>query len=237
MRIIFVFLFSSFFFIGSVLAQDVAAPTSDSLDDENNRKPHQDMLFIDLTWDRLFGLPEGVEQQWFGRGVSTGLLYDHPFREDGRISGAVGLAFTSHNYYMNALATRYDSAGTNYAEFTVTNDTIFNRGKISINYLDVPFELRFRSKEDAKGNRWKMAIGGRVGYLVNVHEKIINKQNIKIKTYDYPHVTQWRYGVSARVGYGAFMISAFYSLSPFFESSNSLSDQHSFSVGLSLFPF
>ena len=201
------------------------------------KPPHQDMLFVDLTWDYLTGLPAGVEQKWYGRGVNTGLVYDHPFNKDGSVSGAIGASFASHNYYLNAVVNRYDSNEVNYSEFQVVGDTILDRGKISINYIDVPLELRFRTKLNEKGMRWKFAVGGKVGYLVNVHEKLIDKDGIKIKTYNYPNVTQIRYGLSARAGYGAIMLSAFYSLSPFFEAANSTTNQQSFSVGISIVPF
>ncbi|MEQ9188766.1 MAG: outer membrane beta-barrel protein [Cryomorphaceae bacterium] len=221
----------------SAVAQDASTIKKDSTEIGSNKRPHQDLLFVDLTWDYLFNLPADVKQKWYGRGISAGLVYDHPFNDEGTFSGAIGASIASHNYYLNAVVSRFDSAGTNYSEFKVVGDTILARGKISVNYVDVPIELRFRTKENDKGLRWKFALGGKVGYRINVHEKIINDKGIKIKTYDYPNVTEIRYGVTARAGYGAVMLSAYYSLSPFFDSANSFTDQNSFSIGLSIVPF
>ncbi len=222
---------------GSTYAQSPVASDADTSQTASAKKPHQDLLFVDLTWDHLLNTPSEVKQQWYGRGVNVGLVYDHPFTDNGSVSGAIGVSFASHNYYLNAIVNRFDSAETNYSEFKVVGDTILAKGKISVNYVDVPLELRFRGKENDKGLRWKFAVGGKVGYLVNVHEKIIDDQGIKIKTYNYPNVTELRYGLTARAGYGAIMVSAFYSLTPFFEPSNSLSKKHSFSVGVSIVPF
>ncbi|MEX2596285.1 MAG: outer membrane beta-barrel protein [Salibacteraceae bacterium] len=210
---------------------------SNQVEEDNNKRPHQDLLMIDLTWERLLGTPNGVEQKWYGRGINLGLLYDYPLNRNGNVSGAIGLGFQSHNYYLNSIVNRYDSGGVNYSAFNVVGDTILDRGKISVNYVDIPIEVRFRTNENPKGQRWKFAIGGKVGYLIQAHEKLINNQDIKVKTYDYPHISQWRYGVSARVGYGSVMLSAFYSLTPFFESGNSTSQQNALSIGISIVPF
>jgi hypothetical protein len=225
-------------FIGfSVVAQDLEVK-ADSVDNsEEGKKLHQDMFMVDLNWDYMLGLPAGVTQKWYGRGISLGLLYDYPFTKSGSVSGAVGAGFASHNYYMNALVNRYVVDEVNYSEFMPVGDTIMKRGKMSVNYVDIPFELRFRLKEHASGMRWKFAVGGKVGYLINAHEKVINAENRKFKTYFYPDITQWRYGVSARAGYGSIMVSAFYSLSPFFEGANSVSQQNSLTLGISIVPF
>lgn len=221
------------------LAQSDATETPAAKDsvEQESKKPHQDLMYIDLTWERLLGMPNGVQQKWYGRGINFGLLYDYPLNKNGNVSAAIGLGFQSHNYYLNSVVSRYDSGGVNYSEFRVVGDTILDRGKISVNYVDIPIEVRFRTNENSKGYRWKFAVGGKVGYLLQAHEKLIDNQGIKIKTYDYPHITQWRYGVSARVGYGSLMLSAFYSLTPFFEPNNSTTQQNALTIGLSIVPF
>ena len=205
--------------------------------EEADRIKHQDLFYIDLNWDRLLGIQAPIEQKWFGRGISLGLLYDQPFNKNGNVSAAAGIGFTSHNYYMNAPATRFPGPNKGYTDFSIVGDSIYSRGKISANYFDVPVELRFRLNPDRHGNRWKLAIGGKVGYTIQVYEKIINNQDIKIKTYDYPHVTRLRYGVSGRVGYGSIMLSAFYSLTPFFDEDHSARQYNTFTLGLTIVPF
>jgi len=199
------------------------------------RKPHQDMLLVDLNWDRLVGLNPGATQKWYGRGIAASLMFDYPLRNDGRISVAGGGGIASHNYYTNALLTKIDS--TNQAYFMPVSTTIRKRGKISVNYVDVPLEIRFRTAENKKGERWKLAVGARVGYRINVHEKIIDANDRKMKTYYYPQVGLFRYGATMRVGYGAVMMTAFYSISPLFDAGVGLTQMNSFSLGLTITPF
>lgn len=201
------------------------------------KKPHQDLLLIDLNWDRLVGLQPPMKEKWYGRGINVSLMYDYPFNKNGNVSGAIGAGFSSHNYYYNGTVQRFDVDGKSYSGFTPVPDTLRDRGKISVNYVDVPIEIRFRSNKNSKGYRWKGAVGGRVGYLIQAHEKTIDPDGIKLKTYDYPHISKIRYGVTARVGYGSIMLYGFYSLSTFFEQSNSFQRQNALSIGVSIVPF
>ncbi|HAQ71528.1 MAG TPA: hypothetical protein DCR48_11195 [Flavobacteriales bacterium] len=204
---------------------------------EEDKVKHQDLFYIDLNWDRLLGVSAPIEQKWFGRGIGLGLLYDQPLNKNGNVSVAAGVGFTSHNYYMNSVATRFNGPNNGYTDFSIVGDSVYTRGKISVNYVDIPFELRFRLNPDKNGNRWKLALGGKVGYKIQAHEKIINNQDIKIKTYDYPHITRLRYGLSGRVGYGSIMLSAFYSLTPFFDENHSINQYNTFTLGVTIVPF
>lgn len=193
------------------------------------------MLLVDLNWDYLMGFKGPAVQKWYGRGISAALMYDYPLNKNGNVSAAAGGAITNHNYYTNALVSKIDS--TNQVEFLVVPGSIKKKGKLSVTYVDVPLELRFRTNEDKRGDRWKFAVGARIGYRVNVHEKIINDKDIKIKTYYYPQVGLFRYGLTARAGYGAMMLTAFYSISPLFDSGVGVKDMNAFSVGLTIIPF
>lgn len=193
------------------------------------------MLLVDLNWDHLIGLKAPVEQKWFGRGISVSLMFDQPIEKNGQFSIAGGAAFTSHNYYTNALVEKIDSL--NVAAFQVKNEATKDRGKISINYVDVPVEFRFRTLPDKHGHRWKLAVGARAGYRINVHEKIIDGQGMKTKLYHYPHTALFRYGPTIRFGYGAIMLTGYYSLSTFFQSGKGLNDMNALSIGLTISPF
>lgn len=228
--------------IASQLNQSVAqdsTSTSDELKplDQDLDRKRQDFAYFDFNWDRLLNLEGGVEQKWFGRGVSFGGMYDLAFNEGGNFSLGVGLGFTSNNYYTNARISTFDSAGVSYSRFEVVGDTLRRRGKLSLNYVELPIEFRFRTKENDRGHRWKLAVGAKVGYLVQSHEKFFDGNDDKIKLYDYPNFTELRYGLTGRVGYGSVMISAFYGLTPLFESTTSSNNINQLSIGISIIPY
>jgi hypothetical protein len=199
------------------------------------KKPHLDMLLVDLNWERLIGMNNSVNQKWFGRGIAVNLMYDYPLRRDGKVSFAIGGGFTSHNYYTDALVQK--SGGTQKVKFTKQPSSVKDGGKISLNYVDVPLELRFRTAEDNREHRWKLGVGAKVGYLLNIHEKTINGNGRKSKLYYYPHAAKFRYGPTLRVGYGAVLLTGFYSFSTFFQEGKSVNAINAFSLGLTISPF
>ncbi|MEZ4721467.1 MAG: outer membrane beta-barrel protein [Flavobacteriales bacterium] len=217
------------------LGQDTLNIERSSSEKSDDKKPHQDMMLVDFNWDRLLGLNGPVKQKWYGRGISVALMYDYPLNRNGNYSIAIGGGFTSHNYYTNALVVK--NAALDVAEFQAQPSTIKDKGKISLNYLDVPVELRFRTNEDSREHRWKVAVGGRVGYRINVHEKIIDNNDFKTKLYYYPHTALFRYGPTLRFGYGAVMLTGYYSLSTFFQTGKGMKDMNALSIGLTISPF
>ena len=193
-----------------------------------------DFLLVDLNWDRLIGL-NNASQKWYGRGISVNLMFDQPLDKQARYAVAAGAGFTSHNYYTDALVQKV--AGSQKADFIVQPSAVKDGGKISLNYVDVPIEFRFRTLEDKHGHRWKVGVGARAGYLINAHEKIIDGSGRKTKLYHYPHVAKFRYGPTLRFGYGSLMLTGYYSLSTFFQDGKGDADMNAFSLGLTISPF
>lgn len=219
----------------SIQAQEITKSDTTLEEYKSDKKPHQDMLLVDLNWDRLLGLNDPVKQKWYGRGVGVSLMYDYPLNKNGNVSVAIGGGFASHNYYTNALITKIDSSNVSY--FMDVPDSVRSRGKVSANFIDIPVELRFRTNEDKRGYRWKLAVGARLGYQLDVHEKIFDGTGRKYKTYYYPHTALFRYGPVVRVGYGSLMLTGFYSVSTFFEPGFGLNDLNGLTVGLTIAPF
>lgn len=194
-----------------------------------------DLFHVDLTWDYLLGMPASVKQQFYGRGVNLGLMFDQPLNKRSNVSLALGVGFQSHNYYTDAIVVTDDSL--QVSNFQAQIASVKSKGKLSLNYVDVPFELRFRTNPNKNDFRWKFALGAKVGYLIQVHDKIINDAGIKVKYYNYPNINQWRYGVTARVGYGSVMLSGFYSLSELFSPTNTNQHINALTLGISIVPF
>ena len=58
----------------------------------------------------------------------------------------------------------------------------------------------------------------------------------KIKTYDVPNLTKFRYGLTARVGYANFYLNFFYSLTPLFIEGRG-TEAVPISIGIGVSPF
>ena len=114
------------------------------------------------------------------------------------------------------------------------------------NYVEVPVELRYTINPDDPARSFKVAFGGRVGYLFDSFMKVKYKENTEVKKYkdkqDF-NLTKVRYGLTGRIGFGNFSLFGYYNLNPLFEEGKGLiennlnNDFNTYTIGISLSSF
>jgi hypothetical protein len=116
---------------------------------------------------------------------------------------------------------------------TARPDSIqYSKNRFSSSYLRIPLSFDFRSKEDARGNRFHFVIGPDAGLLLNGRVKQISKENGKQKIDDSYHFAKVRYGGFVRVGYGGWGLFAKYYTNDMFENSPDQKGLKNLSLGL-----
>lgn len=116
---------------------------------------------------------------------------------------------------------------------TARPDSInYSKNRFSSSYLRIPLSFDFRSKEDARGNRFHFVIGPDAGLLLNGRVKQISKENGKQKIDDSYHFAKVRYGGFVRVGYGGWGLFAKYYTNDMFEQSPDQKGLKNLSFGL-----
>jgi len=249
MRIAFLILVSILLAFVSV-AQEVSNETvADEKPKKKKRKPpKKEMILVNLNFDSWLGHPSTIKPKWFAsRGVDVAILYDYVIAKS-YFSVAGGVGFNSHNIHMEGFPIEYalESGGT----YTKLDESFFegkeiNVNKISTNFIDIPVEVRFRSKAHKNGKRVAASVGFKLGWLVQSHTKTKTDEDLfyngvnfrsKIKTYDIPNLTKFRYGLTARVGYANFYLNFFYSLTPLFKDGRG-TEAIPISVGIGVSPF
>lgn len=211
----------------------------DSVDNspESTEPPQRSERFlVDVTWDGLLDAPDSMGLKLWSRGINLYGMYDIPLGS-GKVSFGLGGGFSSSNYFSDGyFQTTKDSLGVRNTRLRVlSSDSSYKRNKLSVNYVDAAGEIRFRIKPKNSENAWKFALGARVGYLVNVHSKLVT-DDLRYKDFDHPNITQWRYGATFRVGYGKVNLFGAYSISKLFEEDKG-PDLTPITVGISLAPF
>lgn len=192
------------------LSLHAQAASSDSIPFIPKKKSASDeKLIIDINLDNWLNIPDSIKTKTFrSRGMNLYFMKDMPFGAS-PFSFGIGLGISSHNVHSNAAVTY--SGDTTFLS-PVSSSISYDLNKLSINYLDIPLELRFRTKGNTK---FKWALGFKAGYLINSHTKYRDKEG-KIKVYDIDNLMKYRYGVSTRIGIGQINLTGFYSLSPLF---------------------
>ena len=190
-------------------------------DDNNNTPGGKDRLVMELNWNTWLDNPDSIDLKWYSRGINFYFMYDLPFGTS-NFSIAPGIGIGVDNVYHDGRFTYNDSI----VSFVKLPDSLdYSKNKLTTTYVDIPLELRFRSNPDGKNNSFKAGIGIKAGMLLSSHTKYVGEGNsfgtfqeeIKIKEKKVPELARFRYGLTARIGYGPFNLQAFYGLSELFE--------------------
>ncbi len=205
-----------------------------------------DHITVDLFSDIWKNTPEGMDTKTINRGISVSLLYDLPLGRT-NFTLAAGGAITSHNLYSNqsykynSMLARYDFAG-------LTHD--YSKNKLSLNYFDIPVQLRYRSRD--LPHVFRIYAGIRAGYLINAHTKYTGQmaypppahssssydviRDGKYKEHRLGNIEKFRAGFTGLLGYGQANLHVYVPLMPVFTDNNA-SDMEAISVGVSFILF
>lgn len=206
-----------------------------------------DRLIFDLFTDIWSNAPSGMEMNTINRGVNVSMMQDFRLGSSS-FSFATGLGFASHNLYSDHF---YDFTSISYSstfpqpgtfDFSKIDDWLgeVKKNKISLNYLNIPLEFRYRN--NSLPSTFRVAAGIRAGYLVNAHTKthIVNDEGVfgagfqeewKYKEHKLGNIEKFQFGVTGRIGYGRVNLNAYLPLTNIFKG-NSVTDMKPFSVGL-----
>lgn len=193
---------------------------------------HDDKLVFEITNDMWLNLPAGVELSGFSPGFKGYFYSDYTFGENSNLSFAWGFGVSADNVHSNAILVQEEFPNGDLGEQELVaypDEYDYEKNKFVTTYLELPVELRFITKGRSP---FKIAAGFRLGYLLSDHQKIIDTDG-KRKIYDFNDVTQWRYGVSGRIGFGKIQVTGFYSLVSLIEGSEKVIP---FSIGIALTP-
>ncbi len=176
----------------------------------------------------------GMRTKWFSRGFNIAFNWD--FRIKGsRVSVAPGIGYSNYTIYNRSKMTQ-DSSGIHFAPLPSYNgDTISKINSITLQYLEIPVELRIRSNPDKSGNCVKVAIGVKAGARIDVHTRIKLEENGKSQVYivrRFSDFSAFRFGPTIRVGYSFFNVTAYYGVLGMFKPGFG-APAHEFSVGIS----
>ena len=185
-------------------------------------KPARDYVMFQLTYENWYNTPDSVKTGGIGRGFNVYLCYDFPIAKS-NFSFAAGIGVGTSNIYFNdQLLVLNNNANT--ATFRTVDSggvNIYKKSKLATAYLEAPFELRFFGDKDNRNRGFKMAIGARVGMLINAHTK--NKNSLtgpviteKVSSKNY--FQTWRVAPTFRVGWGNFSLYGSMNITQLFNS-------------------
>lgn len=204
---------------------------SQVIDDETKRKFS---MGFDVITDLWQDMPSGVDERTIHPGLNAYGMYNYMIGKS-NLSFSPGLGLGVHNLYWDASPVLINDS----TAFIKIPDTIsYKRSKLTATYLDIPIELRFKSKSE-----FRFAVGFKFGFLLKMQSKYkgddyMNNDDHQV-IYKQGHVKNSdpnRYGFVGRIGYKWINFSAFYSLSTLFRSGKG-PEMYPISLGITVIPF
>jgi hypothetical protein len=191
----------------------------------------EDQFYLTFTYNNLNKSPNGVKQNKFSPGVSFGFLRDMPINKNRTFSVASGLGYAIGVYNQNLMISENNG---NYNYQILTPGT-YSKDKLSLHYIDLPIEVRWRTSTPDSHKFWRIYSGIRLRYLLYDEYRLVTSDaNYKIS--NSKDLNQFHYGAYLSTGWNTWNFHVYYGLSPLFKSSAKIDDESikmkTFNVGL-----
>lgn len=183
----------------------------------------RDRIVAEFAMDQLIGKPDSFKLGGFSRGFNIYFMYDVVLGNS-PMSIAPGIGIGTSNYYHRSRIYS-DSVQTHFSPIAKDEYDI-KKNKLGLTYVDIPVELRYRSKPNSRNTSWKLAAGFKLGFRIADKWKYKGLdprsgtpgEQVKFKEFNVDNLERLRYGVTLRGGYGALNLFVHYYFSDIFES-------------------
>lgn len=183
---------------------------NDTLIKSNDLYYREDQFYFGITYNLLQNRTEGISQNAFSAGIHLGFLRDIPINKNRNVALAIGAGYAFSNYRTNLHISKVD----NDIVYQIAED--FDRSKLSLHFLEVPLEFRWRTSTPKNTKFWRIYSGYKMSYLTFSRSKITGdfpSETVK----NNPDFTKFRHNVYLSIGHGNITFHANYSLNPIFE--------------------
>ncbi len=202
----------------------LAQTVTDTLSPKKSRNNSQlsgraaDHFMVQIGYNGWGGSPDSLRTGGLSRTFNMYFMFDFPFKSDPRFSAAIGAGLGTDNMFFKETTVDLRKYPLSFARDTVSS---YKKYKIATGYLEVPVELRFASNPTSYNKAFKVALGVKVGTMVDAHTKAKITRDREgyggytQKVKDKRNFNTTRLAGTLRVGYGAFSIFGTYQFNEF----------------------
>jgi hypothetical protein len=191
----------------------------------------EDQFYFSLALNSLQNKPEGLTQDKFSSGFSTGFLRDFPINKNRTIAIAPGLGIAYNNYNQNLKITESNQAPV-YS--IIESNVSFDKNRFSQLLIEMPIEFRWTTSTFESHKFWRVYGGFKMGYLV-YDKSVFQDSNGTIVVRNNKDFAKVQYGTYFTAGYNSINIFAYYGLNSLFQSAKTTTediDMNSFNFGV-----
>lgn len=212
-KILLLFLFSAASALTQNVETDFDAP--DSLFRE-------DQFYFNITYNTLQKVPDGLQQTKFSPGFSVGFLRDMPINASRTFAVAAGLGYSLSVYNQNLGI--FESNNTTTYEILNAEGVSVSKDKLSLHYVDLPVEFRWRNATPDNHRFWRVHLGVKLSYLVANQYKLVSTAGNLTNT-NLNDLSKFNYGLYLSTGWNTWNIYAYYGFNPIFTSDAKIDGQ------------
>lgn len=224
-----------------------AAQTTEPSPKKYNRPDIPGAFVLELGINSALDAPSKFSPALWGS-RTLNIYYQYNIRIlNSKFSIVPGVGFSLERFkFKNGATLGYDEDSLKLFTPSETGMTGLRKSQLVTNYFEIPVELRFSTNPEDPGRSFKVAVGGRVGYLYDGFSKLKYKEDgetKRLKDKQDWNLTKFRYGLYGKFGIGNFSLFAYYNLTPLFEEGkgpgekNVVNDFQTVTVGISLSSF
>lgn len=199
-----------------------------------------DHLLVQLGLAGWNGIPDTINKSGLSKSFNVYFMFDFPFKSNPNLSMAFGPGIASdHIIFKETHVGIKDNTSSIY--FTDQSDTNhFKKTKLATVYLEAPIEFRY-SADPYTGKGLKLAVGVKVGTMLNAHTRNVKLENkdgntindFVMKESSKKFFNKTRLSGMVRVGLGHISLFGSYQLTPLFEDGSG-PEVKPFSIGITL---
>lgn len=216
----------------------IRKPARHAIDISNRAGDH---FLIQIGYDSWAKKPDSINTKGLSRSLNVYLMFDFPFKTNPQFSVALRAGIGSSNMFFDKM--EVDVAGsTQTLRFRNVADTNnYKKYKLVTAYLEAPIELRFTADPVNYNKSFKVAIGAKIGTLLNVHTKaknLLNKSGGSINSFTKKETSKRYFNgnrlcVTGRIGLGSFSLFGSYQVNSFIKEGAG-PDVKPYSIGLTI---
>lgn len=185
----------------------------------------EDQFYLNISYNALQKRIEGITQNKLSPGIAFGFLRDMPINKKRTVAIAAGLGYSLAVYNQN-LGIRENNGVNTYQIFD--SDISFSKNKLSLHFVDLPVEFRWRDSTPESHIFWRVYTGVKLSYLF--YDQYKSQASIgDFKQSNNKDLNQFHYGVYVAAGWNTWNFYVYYGLNPLFKSSAKIDNQ---SIGM-----
>ena len=155
----------------------------------------------------------------FSRGINVAIMLNKPFKSDPRWSVAFGLGISHSSIFFKNTSVDVKAPGTLLPFRNLDSTDHYKKYKLATTFVEIPIELRYTFDPTNERKSWKLAVGVKVGTMLNAHVKgktLQNSSNTIINSFTEKEskrtfFNSTRLAATARIGIGNFSLFGAYS--------------------------